>query len=64
MQCGKPAERYPVIVNRARIDDATAQFLQASAADLQRQLGIAGGVEVVWLDEAPDGIVLRARRLG
>jgi hypothetical protein len=30
------------------IDDATAQFLETAAADLQRQLGIAGDVDVIW----------------
>lgn len=39
------------------IDDATAAFLKAAGLDLQRQLGIAGSVEDVSLQEYPGGSV-------
>ena len=43
------------------IDEATAQFLLASGADLQRQLGIGDGVEVISVERTRDGVGLRAR---
>jgi hypothetical protein len=43
------------------IDEATSQFLAAAAGDLQRQLGIAGDVEVIAVVRSPQGVVLRAR---
>ena len=57
----KPAERYPVLVNPAEIDEATSQFLETAADDLQRQLGIAGDVETILVGQSPGGVVLRAR---
>ena len=52
---------YPVRVADARIDEATEQFLEAAAFDLQRQLGIAGDVEVMSIGQSPLGVWLRAR---
>jgi hypothetical protein len=51
--------RYAVLVDQ--IDEPTAEFLRASAADLQRQLGIAGDVETIWIGTSPAGVGLRAR---
>jgi hypothetical protein len=48
-------------VERAPIDEATSQFLEAAADDLQRQLGIAGEVDMLWIGETPLGVGLRAR---
>jgi hypothetical protein len=45
----------------APIDEATEQFLEAAAYDLQRQLGIAGDVEMMGIGQSPSGIGLRAR---
>jgi hypothetical protein len=42
------------------IDEPTSQFLEAAADDLQRQLGIAGEVETIWLGRTPRGVGLRA----
>ena len=57
----RPAERYPVVVNLVEIDEPTSQFLAAAAGDLQRQLGIAGDVEMIWVGRSREGVVLRAR---
>jgi len=43
------------------IDEATSQFIAAAASDLQRQLGIAGDVDSIWVGRSPQGVVLRAR---
>ena len=43
------------------IDEPTSQFLEAAAEDLQRQLGIAGDIEMVWIGQPPLGVGLRAR---
>lgn len=43
------------------IDEPTSQFLEAVADDLQRQLGIAGDVDMMWIGESPLGVGLRAR---
>lgn len=48
-------------MNPAEIDEATAQFLEAAAADLQRQMGMAGDVEMILVGQSPHGVVLRAR---
>jgi hypothetical protein len=48
-------------VNPAEIDEPTSQFLEAAADDLQRQLGIAGDVDMMWIGESPLGVGLRAR---
>ena len=48
-------------MQRAPIDEATSRFLEATAVDLQRQLGIAGVVETMWVGESPRGVCLRAR---
>jgi hypothetical protein len=48
-------------VSDASIDDATSQFLEAAAEDLQRQLGIAGDVEMIWTGRSAAGIGLLAR---
>ena len=45
----------------APIDEATARFLESAADDLQRQLGVAGDVEMMWIGQSPAGIGLRAR---
>ena len=42
------------------IDEATSQFIAAAASDLQRQLGIAGDVDSIWVGRSPQGVVLRA----
>lgn len=42
------------------IDDATSVFLQSVADDLQRQLGIAAGVEDLTMEDVPDGVALVA----
>ena len=42
------------------IDEPTSQFLTAAASDLQR-LGLAGDVEMMWVRQSPQGVVLRAR---
>jgi hypothetical protein len=52
---------YAFYVERAPIDEATSQFLEAAASDLQRQLGMAGEVDVMWIGESPLGVGLRAR---
>jgi len=45
----------------APIDEATSQFIAAAASDLQRQVGIAGDVESIWVGRSPQGgVVLRA----
>ena len=43
------------------IDDATEQFLEAAADDLQQQLGVAGDLEMLRADQAPIGVTLVAR---
>ena len=43
------------------IDEPTSQFLEAAAADLQRQLGVAGDVETISIEPTEQGIGLRAR---
>ena len=48
-------------MNPVEIDEPTSQFLAAAAEDLQRQLGIAGDVETIWVGRSPEGVVLRAR---
>lgn len=48
-------------VDPTEIDEPTAEFLRASAADLQRQLGIAGDVETMWIGASATGVGLRAR---
>jgi hypothetical protein len=50
-----------VLVESAPIDEPTEEFLRASATDLQRQLGVAGDVEMIWVDRSPLGVVLHAR---
>ena len=45
----------------APIDDATSQFLEAAADDLERHLPWTGQVEAVVLTDATQGIALRAR---
>jgi hypothetical protein len=52
---------YAALVQPAPIDEPTAQFLEAAALDLQRQLGIAGDVEMISMGRTPSGIGLRAR---
>ena len=44
----------------ATIDEATSQFLQAAAADLQRQLSFAGSVESVSSETTSLGTTLSA----
>jgi hypothetical protein len=44
----------------ARIDEATATFLDAAADDLQRQAGLAGIVEGIGADTSDDAVTLVA----
>ena len=45
----------------AMIDEATSAFLEAATADLRRQLGIAGEVQALSLEElGPEGVALIA----
>lgn len=48
-------------MNPDEIDEPTSQFLEAAADDLQRQLGIAGDLEIIWIGSSPLGVGLRAR---
>ena len=54
-------EAYAAPVDASPIDEPTSQFLAAAADDLQRQLGIAGDVEMMWVGQSPQGVTLRAR---
>jgi hypothetical protein len=45
----------------APIDEPTSQFLETAADDLQRQLGIAGDVEMIWIGQSQLGVALQAR---
>jgi hypothetical protein len=44
----------------ARLDEATATFLEAAADDLQRQAGLAGIVERISTEAIGDGVSLMA----
>jgi hypothetical protein len=44
----------------ARIDDATARFLDSAAVDLQRQVRLIGTVERIGAETTDDGVTLVA----
>ena len=48
-------------MNPMPIDEPTSQFLEAASIDLQRQLGVGGDVEKIWIGDSAEGVELRAR---